>query len=340
MIKRIIVTTLVVILLGATGVAAYDAYQGNSTLDLSTDDLFAAGQGQGNEAQGQGQRGGQGQGQGRQDQGQGQGQSADMSEPVAHEWVTLTGTVLSTDQQTLTVDTAEQGELTLELGIPGFASEQGVAFNPGDQVKITGFEENGMFQAGQIDNETTGESLLLRDPNGRPLWAGRGQGQGQGGGQGHGQGHSGSQAQTQGHGRGGQGQGQRGELQGQGGQGQQSGLPQATDRDWTKLTGEIVSSTDQNLTVETVEKGQLLVQLGPPGFASQQNVAFNAGDLVTLTGFSGENDLFQAGQITNDTTGQILMLRDPNGRPLWAGRGQGGGSDAGQGQGQNQGQSF
>jgi hypothetical protein len=107
------------------------------------------------------------------------------------------------------------------------------------------------------------------------------------------------------------------------------------------LTGEIVSSTDQNLTVETAEMGQLVVQLGPPGFASQQDVAFTAGDLVTLIGFSGENSTFQAGQITNDTTGQMLMLRDPNGRPLWAGRGQGGGAGAGQGQGQGQqGQSF
>jgi uncharacterized protein YdeI (BOF family) len=258
-----------------------------------------------------------------------------MSEPVAHNWVTLTGTVLSTDQQNLTVDTAEQGQLSLDLGRPGFASEQGIVFNPGDQVTITGFDENGMFQAGQVDNETTGESLLLRDPNGRPLWAGRGQGQG--GGQGQAQG--GSQAQTQGHGRGGQGQGQRGQLQGQGGQGQQSGLPQAADRDWVTLTGEIVSSTDQNLTVETTEMGQLVVQLGPPGFASEQNVAFTTGDLLTLIGFSGENNTFQAGQIINDTTGQTLMLRDPNGRPLWAGRGQGGGSGAGQGQDQ-QGQSF
>jgi hypothetical protein len=106
------------------------------------------------------------------------------------------------------------------------------------------------------------------------------------------------------------------------------------------LTGEIVSSADQTLTVEIAEMGQFVVQLGPPGFASQQDVAFNAGDMVTLIGFSGESDLFQAGQITNDTTGQTLMLRDPNGRPLWAGRGQGGGGGAGQGQGQNQGQSF
>lgn len=81
--------------------------------------------------------------------------------------------------------------------------------------------------------------------------------------------------------------------------------------------------------------GQLTVQLGPPGFASQQGLRFNPGDAVTLIGFSGENGMFQAGQITNDTSGQMLLLRDPNGRPLWAGRGQGGGGGAGQGQGQS-----
>ena len=54
---------------------------------------------------------------------------------------------------------------------------------PGDTVTVLGFDENGNFQAGQITNESTGEILLLRDPNGRPLWAGRGQGGGQGQGQ-------------------------------------------------------------------------------------------------------------------------------------------------------------
>ena len=76
MIKKIVVTALVVILVGAAGVAAYDAFQGKSTLDLSTDDLFASGQGQGRQGGGQGQGRGQGQGQGQGRQGQGQqGQS-------------------------------------------------------------------------------------------------------------------------------------------------------------------------------------------------------------------------------------------------------------------------
>ena len=338
MIKKIVVTALIIILVGAAGAAAYDASQSKSTLDLSTDDLFASGQGQGRQGggqgqgQGQGRQGqsqqGQGKGQGQRGQGQGQGQGNDAGQAIQHEWVTLSGTVVSMDQQSMTVDTVEQGELTLELGMPGFADEQAVTFESGDAVTITGFEENGMFQAGQINNETTGETLFLRDPNGRPLWAGQGQGQG---GQGQGQGQDG-----QGQGQRGQGQGQLGQSQGQG-QGNESGLPQAMERDWITLTGVVVSGDQQNLTVDTDEMGQLVVQLGPPGFASGQNVTFNAGDAITMIGFTGENSTFQTGQVTNDTTGQTLFLRDPNGRPLWAGRGQGGGGGTGHGQGQGQG---
>ena len=92
--------------------------------------------------------------------------------------MTLTGNVIAVSSQQLEVDTAEQGELTLKLGKPGFAEAQAVVFNPGDAVTVLGFDEGGMFQAGQITNDTTGEILMLRDPNGRPLWAGQGQGKG------------------------------------------------------------------------------------------------------------------------------------------------------------------
>ncbi len=221
MIKRIIIGTLIVILLGAVGVGAYDAYQGNSTLSLPDVSLSQInqgqergqghgqgqsqgqgqdqqgqgqgqqghGQGQGRQGQGQGQQGqGQGQGKGRhgQNQGQGQGNQAQggnesgMPQAMNHNWITLTGIVLSGDlQQGIIVDSQERGQLSLSMGRPGFASEQEVTFSPGDAVTIFGFEDEGnMFQVGQITNDTTGATLYLRDPNGRPLWAGQGQRQG------------------------------------------------------------------------------------------------------------------------------------------------------------------
>jgi hypothetical protein len=209
MIKRVIIAALILILVGAVGVGAYDAYQGNSSLDLGVDDLFSSsqaqgrgqGQGQGQSRghrQGQGQGGGQGQGrepgQGRGKgqsgaQGQGQGNTSGQPQAAQHNWVTLVGEVVAANEQNLMVSTAEMGQLTVLLGPPGFASQQGVTFNPGDAVTLLGFSgENNMFQAGQITNDTSGQMLLLRDPNGRPLWAGRGQGGGGGAGQGQGQG--------------------------------------------------------------------------------------------------------------------------------------------------------
>jgi hypothetical protein len=245
-----------------------------------------------------------------------------------HDWLTLHGTVTAVEPQSIIVDTVEQGELVLQLGRAGFADQQPVTFESGHEVVVMGFEgETGTFQAGQIDNITTGEKLLLRDPNGRPLWAGQGQdGQGRGqSGQGQGRGQSG---QGQGRGQGGQGRGQSGGAQSGQGQAQGnlngSGTPQALSQEWSTWQGTVLSADQQTMTVDTTESGQLTVEMGPPWFASRQAVIFNAGDAVTITGFEGEGGLLQAGEITNDTTGQTLLLRDPNGRPLWAGGGGGG----------------
>jgi len=312
MFKKIVISTLVIILVGAVIVGAYDIYQGRSSLELPEVSLAAnaasgqgigSGQGQG---QGQGRGQGQGQGQGRgQGQGQGQGmmQNQSQSQMTQHQWSTLQGTVAAIDAQSMTIDTAEQGQLTLELGPAGFAEQQGVMFAPGDEVAVQGFDESGMFHAAEITQMTSGQSLQLRDPNGRPLWAGQAQG--------------------------GQGQGNG------------SGEPQAmVNREWSTLSATVNSQSQQGLVVDTAEMGQLVLQMGPPWFATEQGVTFNPGDSVTIMGFAGEGSAFQAGEITNETTGQKLMLRDPNGRPLWAGRGGQGGGGGSQGQGgRGQGQS-
>ena len=236
MAKQIIIGVLIMILVGAVGVGVYDAVQGDSTFEtpeLDVSALIPGGQ------QGQGQGGGQG----HQGQGEQGGNPAEMSHD--HDWVTLTGTVISADAQSLQVETAEQGEIAFQLGLPGFAEQQAVEFTAGDAVTILGFEgEEGMFEAGQINNDTTGEILMLRDPNGRPLWAGQGQGQSNGGEQGH------------------QGQGQG---QGQGNQGQGQG--QAMDKEWITIVGTVDSTTGRQLLIDTAEQGQLMVHLGRAGFA-------------------------------------------------------------------------
>jgi hypothetical protein len=323
MAKKIIIATIVIVLLGAVSVGAYDAYQGNSTLSMP--DVLAAGSPQAGPQQGQNQMGGgQIQGQGRRGNGQmqsqgqmgngqmqGQGQMGN-GQQVQHEWQTLTGTVVEMQPQGLLVDTAEQGELLLNLGQPGFAAQQNIGFNPGDAVTIDGFAgDEGLFVAGVIRNEANGQSLQLRDPNGRPLWAGPGRMQ-------NGQGSQGRWSNQD-------------QMQGQG----QTGGSQQVQHEWQTLTGRVIEMQPQGLLVDTVEQGELLLNLGRPGFADQQNVTFNPGDAVTIDGFAGDQGFFVAGVIRNEANGQNLQLRDPNGRPLWAGPGGMQNGQGGQGRMQN-----
>lgn len=215
MIKNIIIASLIIIVVGAVGVGIYDVYQGNSSLEMPNFRALAAGQmsleqGQTQMEQGQmpgagqmgrgqmGQHGGQGQ--------MGQGAGNGSGEPIQHDWLTLSGTVVEVQPQGLLVDTTERGELLLNLGRIDFADQQGVVFNPGDVVTINGFDSpQSQFVAGDITNVTTGQTLLLRDPNGRPLWAGpgrqqNGNGQGQGAGRGRGQGRGQGQGRGPGQG--------------------------------------------------------------------------------------------------------------------------------------------
>jgi hypothetical protein len=96
------------------------------------------------------------------------------------EWITVEGMITAMAQNTLTVQTTDGAVYVLSLGRSGFAAEQDVPFAIGDQVKVIGYDNNGQFRAGEIDNLTQGGRLMLLDPNGRPLWAGPG-GNGNGG---------------------------------------------------------------------------------------------------------------------------------------------------------------
>ena len=87
------------------------------------------------------------------------------------EWETLTGEVTVVDGD-ITVQTAE-GDVLVGLGQASY--REGFALEVGDEVSVTGFHEDGEFKAGTIENLTTGETLVLRDETGRPMWAGRGQ---------------------------------------------------------------------------------------------------------------------------------------------------------------------
>jgi hypothetical protein len=90
------------------------------------------------------------------------------------EWLTIQGTIARVDADTLVVQTDSGEQITMENRPWWFAQEQGFSAQVGDQVVLIGFYENGDLEVGQISNATNGQMVLVRDENGRPLWAGRG----------------------------------------------------------------------------------------------------------------------------------------------------------------------
>ena len=98
------------------------------------------------------------------------------------EWLTLQGTVMSVDADTLVMETDNGEQVSVENRAWWFAQEQGFSAQVGDQVTLVGFYEgedpstgSGLrFEVGRIDDVTKGQTVLVRDENGRPLWAGRG----------------------------------------------------------------------------------------------------------------------------------------------------------------------
>lgn len=119
-------------------------------------------------------QGGQGQG-GQGQRGQGQGGSLNgTGEPQAEveEWITIEGTVLETAE--LVVETEEGEVVQVGLGPSHYREAQGFALSEGDQVRVSGYWEDGEFKAGEVENLSTGETITLRDAYGRPMWSGRG----------------------------------------------------------------------------------------------------------------------------------------------------------------------
>jgi hypothetical protein len=103
----------------------------------------------------------------------------------ADQWVTVEGSVTALTNNGLILQTSDGAALTVSFGRADFWQEQAVTFALEDTVALLGFWQGEQFSSGQVIKTATGERILLRDPNGRPLWAGpgRGQGNGNGGGQ-------------------------------------------------------------------------------------------------------------------------------------------------------------
>lgn len=90
--------------------------------------------------------------------------------------------------------------------------------------------------------------------------------------------------------------------------------------EWTEISGVVVSADETALVVQTADGATVEIINRPWSFAVSQGFMAQAGDQVQVTGFY-EGDTFEAAQISDATSGEIVSIRDESGRPLWAGGG-------------------
>lgn len=90
---------------------------------------------------------------------------------VEHEWITLVGTVTDADADgEIVVTTTDGDQVTVALG-PVWYHADLLTLDEGDEINVYGFWEDGEFKAGEI-TLGQGETIVLRDADGHPAWAG------------------------------------------------------------------------------------------------------------------------------------------------------------------------
>jgi hypothetical protein len=141
-------------------------------------ETFSQGRGQGAGGQRQGQGQGQGLGRGQEQvlgQGQGRGRAeGTQSEATPQELETIEGLVVETDE--LVIETSSGETVQVGLGPSAYREAQGFVLETGENVRVSGYWEDDEFKATELENLTTGQSIVLRDATGRPMWAGQGRG--------------------------------------------------------------------------------------------------------------------------------------------------------------------
>jgi hypothetical protein len=195
--------------------------------------------------------------------------------------------------------TLENGETAfVELGPPTYWTTQGITLEVGQSISVDGSIDEGMIHATAVTT-SDGQVLQVRSESGQPLWSGGAS-----------------------------------NKQGQNGNSEHSGEGQFQVDEWITIEGILMSFQGGNMTMSTSEGEILSFKTGQPRFFANQGTTFQVGDEIIVVGFY-QGEEFQAGDITQVSTGLRVMLRDPNGRPLWAGPGNGGGGGNGRGNGNN-----
>ena len=201
------------------------------------------------------------------------------------------GTILELTTVGMTLAMDDGSEVYVELGSPDYWQTQGVTLNAGGVVTVDGFFNGTDYHARTVTN-SDGAVLSLRDEAGQPLWSG--------GNTSSGTGEFGGQGQVQ--------------------------IP--ADQ-WVTVDGIVTALTNNGLIIQTTDAQTMTVSFGRADFWQTQAITFAVDDAISMLGF-WQGDQFTPGQVTKVATDERILLRDPNGRPLWAGPGRGQGQGAGQ----------
>jgi len=89
------------------------------------------------------------------------------------EWFSIQGVVDSASYNEWIIILEDETSVELYARIVSYLADQGFSVESGDELLLMGFYDiDGEFEIGQIEKVATGETVLLRDEFGRPLWSG------------------------------------------------------------------------------------------------------------------------------------------------------------------------
>jgi len=206
-----------------------------------------------------------------------------------------TGMITEIDANGLTMDLENGESVYIELGPPDYWQSQGITLQEGQQATVVGTINDGVIHAVEVQLADE-QVLVVRNEQGQPMWSG---GVSRGNGQNNGQ-----------------------------SDGEHIPNPQAQVDEWVTINGSLIAFQGGTMTLSTAEGDLISFSTGQPRFFANQGVALQVGEDLVVVGYE-DNGQFVAGEITQVSTGLRVMLRDPNGRPLWAGPGNGNGNGNG-----------
>jgi hypothetical protein len=90
--------------------------------------------------------------------------------------------------------------------------------------------------------------------------------------------------------------------------------------EWITVEGQVTTVDAEKMVVKTSDGKEIEISLQAWVYAQAEGFKVSVDDKVSLVGFYDRNN-FEAGKITNSTSGKSVALRDDYGRPLWAGGG-------------------